>query len=188
MFKLRPKLWGVWLCCYTRSPLCFSCVCVSVLLWSVCCARPGQACQTRHFDFLFGGWFDTKEQRKHEWCVHHLCNYEALCCIRPGGGRNLDPTETEAEQRHWKGDDDDDDDGGGHLKKKKIHRDALTSFYVYNRLCDVSYIRNWTQHKTPFFFSVQQPMVAVATATSLQPFPSFFSFTWIFYSLSSSIN
>ena len=77
--------------------------------------RQARPCQTRHFDFLFGGWFDTKEQRKHERCVHHLCNYEALCCIRPGSGRNLDPTETEAEQRHWKGDDDDDDDGGGHL-------------------------------------------------------------------------
>lgn len=58
----------------------------------------------RHFDFYSVVRY-TKEQRKHERCVHHSCNYEALCCIRLG--RNSALTETRAKRQNddvtWKG-------------------------------------------------------------------------------------
>lgn len=82
-------------------PFVFSRVCVCVCPFS--CgpfAGPGP----RHFDFYSVVRY-TKEQRKHERCVHHSCNYEALCCIRPG--RNSAPTETRAKRQNddvtWKG-------------------------------------------------------------------------------------
>lgn len=70
------------------------------LLVSLCvsCVRPLLIRSVLLFFVLFNS-LDTKEQRKHETCVHHSCNYEALCCAIDLVVTSL-PTEIEAKKQN----------------------------------------------------------------------------------------